>query len=42
MLRMNVLKTTDVVFSCCNAINLHFLLGFQKKNSKKVWGVKEN
>jgi hypothetical protein len=41
ILRMNVLKTTDRVFSCCNAINMQLLLGVQK-NSKKMWGVEEN
>jgi hypothetical protein len=40
ILRMNVLKTTDGVFSCCNAINMQFFLGVQKKNSKKMWGEK--
>jgi hypothetical protein len=42
ILRMNVLKTTDRVFSCCNAINMQFLLDVKKKNSKKLWGVEEN
>jgi hypothetical protein len=41
ILRMNVLKTTDGVFSCCNAINMQFLLGVQKKQ-KKMCGVEEN
>jgi hypothetical protein len=35
---MNVLKTTDGVFSCYNAINMQFLLGVQKKQQKNVGG----
>jgi hypothetical protein len=42
ILRINVLKTTDGVFSCCNAINMQFLLGVQKKTAKKCGGVEEN
>jgi hypothetical protein len=38
ILRMNVLKTTDGEFSCCNAINMQFLLSVQKKQQKNVGG----